>query len=138
MRPLCVQLLRGDVGPADPDHRELVPPDPSGQHFFLSRRGIESPAVRVVRKGHWKGPFFIADDEHLARGSLIDEPPSLGDRRREYFPIPARGRRIGRVNELLTVRPEDGDDFLQCSRFGRRDQCPHRVLRRVANVRWRG
>ncbi len=56
--------------------------------------------------------------------------PPLGGGDREDLAIPARRRRIGRVDEVLTVRPEDCDDFLQSSRFGRLDQRAHRVLRR--------
>ena len=91
---------------------------------------VESPALRVLHERNRERPFLVADDERLAVGALIQQPPPFGDGDREDLAVPARGRRIGRGDQLLSVGTEDGQQFVQVPGLGRVGQRADGVFRR--------
>src|SRR6185312_15656921 len=71
VRVLRVDVLSGDVGLTDPDHRKLVLANSARDDFLFAGRRIESPAVSVLHQRHGKWPRLMANHERLAVRSLI-------------------------------------------------------------------
>ena len=125
-----IELLCRDVSAADTDDRQLVAADSSVEDFLFSRGRVELPAAGDFGEWNRKRPSLVADDEHLAIASLVDEQPSLGGRGGEHVAIATGGRRIRGVRELLSVGSEDRDDVLLLPGFDRLDERFHGVLGR--------
>jgi hypothetical protein len=68
---LRVAELRGDVRETGLDRCQFVLSDPPGDHLFLPRRGIESPAGALLRKRDRERPVLVADDERLPCGRVV-------------------------------------------------------------------
>ena len=130
-------LLGHDIGAAGSDHRQLVATDPAREHFFLSGGGVEPPAVRALHEGDRERPSLVADDEHFAVGPLIDQSPPLGGGDGENLAILAGGRLIRRGDQLLSLRAEDGQQFVRLPGLAASISA-RTASSGVANVRWAG
>ena len=138
MSLLRVAVLCRDIGTADPDHRQLVATDPAREHFFLSRGGVESPALPTLHERDRERPSLVADDERLAVGPLIEQAPPFGGGDREDLAIPARGRRVRRCDQLLSPRGRRWPAFRPAFPALTASISPRTASSGVANVRWVG
>ena len=101
------------------------------RHDLLrARGGVESPALRLPDERHRERPVFIAHDKRLRTALRVRQGPSFRGRRAEHFAATPRTRRIGGIDQLLPLGPEDLKDVVDLFRCRRRNQRLDGVLGR--------
>ena len=113
-----IDVLSRDVGPANPDDRDLVSADSARDDFLFPGRRIEAPRVSVLDERNGKGPGLVANHERLAARSLIDPSRAFLERDGEHVAIVSCGDGIRRIDQLPPISPEDRDETINTRSLG--------------------
>ena len=95
MSRLGVAVLCLHEGAAGRDHGQFVAPDAAREDFFLPCGGIEAPGGAALYERDGKRPVLVADDQRLAGGTNVLQPPAFGNGDSEHLAVAARGRQVG-------------------------------------------